>query len=382
MRSGTSVTTLKCVRDEGESDAQLTYHFSIQGQFEFGRSAERKVKIAPSDRNKILELFDGRYGLGGGRGTGQTLSAQELTDVGRRIFETFFDSDAMADPGRVGHTFEQALSSIECHYLKIETNDPEIPWELALLPGESGESLGVRYATTTRIEAPVGLLHHLTEQLQAQELASTPEPTYDDQDRPLKILFVVDPSLDASVVARYALHDIGESARGELGQILAVLEARGLSKPDLLEGREADFTGLAYKVSRNSYDILHFIGHSIFHPTDPVQRGLALADGLLTPKKIAEMFHDKCPTVVFANSCVSGRTPVPIQHENDQRVGVAQATSLFAGFCEAGVKAYIGTLWSPNTETAASFAVDFYEHLLGDCTVGQALREARRLGAR
>jgi hypothetical protein len=148
-----SFATLKCQRVETGNESRLVYRFSIREPFDSMYTPPYgavDVTITPSERDNIVALFDDFYSLGRGRGPGQTLGSQELVNLSQCISATFF-----SEP-----TFEQALLSRDCAYLQIETNDPEIPWELALLPG--GEALGSRYATTTRIEASLGTLDHQT----------------------------------------------------------------------------------------------------------------------------------------------------------------------------------------------------------------------------
>ena len=73
MRRGTSVTTLECQRVEAGEVAQLTYRFSVHGQFEPSRW-EWSARITPDDRDGILELFDTLYGSSGARGAARHLA--------------------------------------------------------------------------------------------------------------------------------------------------------------------------------------------------------------------------------------------------------------------------------------------------------------------
>ena len=81
------------------------------------------------------------------------------------------------------------------------------------------------------------------------------------------------------------------------------------------------------------------------------------------------------PLIVFSNACQSARTD-SWEHQNcatDGSFGLANA------FMYAGVKHYIGTFGDIPDNTGGKFALKFYDELVAGRTIGQALKESKRM---
>ncbi len=123
--------------------------------------------------------------------------------------------------------------------------------------------------------------------------------------------------------------------------------------------------------------LFHFACHGNFEAINPENSMIKLADGYFSPGQIdartrASLTASK--PVVFLNACHSGE----IGFDLTGMGGWA------AAFLEAGVSAFIGSLWEINGKLAAQFAQEFYNRLWGingfegkAQPLGQAFHDAR-----
>ena len=133
------------------------------------------------------------------------------------------------------------------------------------------------------------------------------------------------------------------------------------------------------KFSAGETQLFHFACHGNFSATNPDDSKLKLADDNLTPGSLTGRRGGglrRAKPLVFLNACHSGRVGAGLTYLG----GWAQA------FYDAGVSAFIGSLWEINDVLAAQFARAFYDRLwgLGEFAgkaqpLGQAFHEARKV---
>ncbi len=129
--------------------------------------------------------------------------------------------------------------------------------------------------------------------------------------------------------------------------------------------------------SAGDTQFFHFICHGNFNPANPDDSKLKLADDNLTPKSLSGPRGGglrRARPLVFLNACFSGQVGAGLTYLG----GWAEA------FYDAGVSAFIGSLWEINDVLAAQFARAFYDRLWGlgafvgqPQPLGQAFHEAR-----
>jgi CheY-like chemotaxis protein len=105
-------------------------------------------------------------------------------------------------------------------------------------------------------------------------------------------------------------------------------------------------------------NLYHFACHGNFDQTDPDESRLKLEDDLLRVNQITGKKQDglhKAKPLVFLNACYSG----DLGHGLTRLGGWAQR------FISSGASAFIGTLWAVDDQLAATFAIEFYNRLLG-----------------
>jgi len=141
---------------------------------------------------------------------------------------------------------------------------------------------------------------------------------------------------------------------------LVEIETIARATPSSLHGR----------LSTGKYQVVHFIGHGIYD--EERQEGSLIfvnekgAEYPLGERSVREIFRGRRLSLVFLNSCESGRGG-----RSDFNKGVAQ--SLVAG----GLPALVANQYSVLDSSATSFAQHFYWSLAQGMSLGQAAREAR-----
>src|SRR5688572_2230760 len=124
------------------------------------------------------------------------------------------------------------------------------------------------------------------------------------------------------------------------------------------------------RLSTEKYQVVHFIGHGVYD--EERQEGSLIfvndngGEYPLGERSVREIFRGRGLSLVFLNSCESGRGG-----RADFNKGVAQ--SLVAG----GLPALVANQYSVLDSSATSFAQHFYWSLAQGMSLGQAAREAR-----
>ena len=144
-------------------------------------------------------------------------------------------------------------------------------------------------------------------------------------------------------------------------------------EPDVLLGSaKCQPLPILSALGSKQYGLIHYSGHTRF---DGYRSAWQLADGkTITTDRLTSALQMGPPAFVFSSSCESaaGGSPAPVRYEN-------QTFDLPSAFLQAGVEAYIGTLWEVEATAARRFVVDFYEAFLdGAGNLGECLRRAKQ----
>jgi hypothetical protein len=125
----------------------------------------------------------------------------------------------------------------------------------------------------------------------------------------------------------------------------------------------------------DTFDVVHFTGHSTFNPTNPNYSGWVFGrDVVLTPH---ELFRTRqVPRLIFAStvySAISNSGVQPTAEESMRGVG-----HLANAFFQQGLRNFIGTGWAVEDAAAIEFVKVFYESVSRGVTLGEAIAEGRR----
>jgi CHAT domain-containing protein len=162
-------------------------------------------------------------------------------------------------------------------------------------------------------------------------------------------------------------------ARNEVQILEDRLRRDGRFEVDVLIGsRRCKRTRLLNALASGQYALIHYSGHSHF---DGFQSAWQLKDGKnITTDMLTNALQMAPPALVFSSSCQSavGEEPQPIKYED-------QTFDLPSAFLQAGVEAYVGTLWEVGSLAARLFVGDFYEAFLSEehNNLGECLRRAK-----
>ena len=143
------------------------------------------------------------------------------------------------------------------------------------------------------------------------------------------------------------------------------------SEPDVLIGPEkCQQVRLLNALSSGKYCLVHYSGHTGFEAD---QSAWLVADGKITTHQLTSAVEMAPPALVFSSSCESavGGEAKPVRYED-------QVFDLPGAFLQAGVEAYIGTLWKVDATASRLFSEEFYKAFLsGKHDLGECLRRAK-----
>jgi CHAT domain len=118
------------------------------------------------------------------------------------------------------------------------------------------------------------------------------------------------------------------------------------------------------------FDILHFSTHGQYRADDPILSSIVLENKTeLKPVDIVGLcatFGQSKP-LVFMNTC----------HSSTQGFSASGIQGWAKRFLEAGVCAFIGTIWSVSDDTAFKFSQGLYLQLANGSPLGDAVQKAR-----
>ena len=178
--------------------------------------------------------------------------------------------------------------------------------------------------------------------------------------RKVKALLIGDPTDDLDE-ARYEVRNL--NAR--------LCRDHRFDDPDVLIGSEqCQRIRLLNALASGKYGLVHYSGHTRF---EEEQSAWQLKDGKITTDMLTNAVQMAPPAFIFSSSCESaaGAEAQPIQYED-------QTFDLPGAFLQAGVEAYIGTLWGVDSLAARLFSEKFYDAFLsGEHNLGECLRRAK-----
>jgi O-acetyl-ADP-ribose deacetylase (regulator of RNase III) len=181
----------------------------------------------------------------------------------------------------------------------------------------------------------------------------------------IRALLIGDPTGDLAD-ARDEIRDLYDKLR--VHPLFEVDEADLWIGPD-----QCTSLALLDALSSGRYGLIHYSGHSKF---DGHQSAWQLKDGRITTDLLTNALQNAPPVLVFSASCESAVSGAyqPARYEN-------QTFDLPSAFLQAGVEAYIGTLWSVDAQASRYFVEAFYDAFLDDQKVkslGECLWYAKR----
>jgi CHAT domain-containing protein/predicted negative regulator of RcsB-dependent stress response len=119
-------------------------------------------------------------------------------------------------------------------------------------------------------------------------------------------------------------------------------------------------------LSAGSPRVLHVASHGVYDTTDPLLSRLEMANGGVTVEDL--LATGPAPGLLVLSGCVTGLSD---RKPGDELIGLAQAMVL------RGTKAVVATLWETFDESSALFFEHFYQALMNESPVSEALTIAR-----
>jgi CHAT domain-containing protein/tetratricopeptide (TPR) repeat protein len=127
----------------------------------------------------------------------------------------------------------------------------------------------------------------------------------------------------------------------------------------------------------SDYSVVHFAGHAVFNPEEPLASGLVLADGsILTAARILQdnALRTKCGKLLVLSACQTG---VNVITNGGEILGLARALMY------AGMPNLILSLWEVADRSTAELMQNFHDAWQGGkVAIAEALAEAQRKAAR
>lgn len=225
--------------------------------------------------------------------------------------------------------------------LMVDDALKDIPWELMLETAYAGE-----------IPFKVGRV-----------IVSPQQPQFlrrELWDGKIKALLIADPT------------DELELARREVGWLVEMFERdERFAQPDIVVGSEdCDRIGLLNRLSSGEYGLVHYSGHTKYHGE---KSSWQLEDGDITTDMLTNALQMAPPAMVFSSSCESAKASASTTIEYE-----SQSFDLPSAFLQAGVEAYVGTLWNVSETPAQQFVEEFYSAFLtAEYDLGECLRRAK-----
>jgi CHAT domain-containing protein/tetratricopeptide (TPR) repeat protein len=153
--------------------------------------------------------------------------------------------------------------------------------------------------------------------------------------------------------------------RSEAAKLVLYLEQRFGTKPFIKEA----VTRHAFTKAISNCDFMHFQGHAVHKPNEPLDSYLALADSNLSAREIFGLPNLQTELVTLA-ACESAANVIAT---GDEPLGLIPA------FLYAGTNSVLATLWKVNQTSAAETMRFFYDKLTDTdqtITKAQVLRQA------
>lgn len=243
----------------------------------------------------------------------------------------------------VPNSFKDQISSEGDLLLEVDAASAQYPWEL----------MAQRKRDDVKpIIAERGLIRRLA----TRQARPHPRMTQGND-----VLIIGDPDLTGSTSFQRL-----KGAEAEARLVCELLKSQYPNPVDLIG---ANPQTIVTEMFQKDYRIIHLAGHGYYNPKNPIQSGMALADGqFLTAAEIQKL--RVVPDLVFINCCYLGIV--------DQKPEVNKlAASISLQLINMGVKAVVAAGWEVDDQAAKIFAETFYKRMLGQARFIDAVREAR-----
>jgi hypothetical protein len=312
---------------EPDGTIQLSYRISAEEattglKFYLKLCGTIPLRVKPSEYiNQLFFRIEGMSGNG---------MLQRLENIGMQLFDNLF-------PQELKNIIWSKRDKIKT--LKIDSDEPWIPWELCKLKGEENGEIK---------EAGFFCEHFLiTRWIPGNGVPRT--------------------RIDLTKAALVVPSDSGlPFAKKESTDITAILKSSTVQNvPARIKELKAEF-------SKAHHTVWHFSGHGLFmDPNDPDNSAIQLEEkDTMLPEFItgaAENVGRPHP-FVFLNACQVGKSAM----------GLTRMAGWATRFLDVGACAFIGAYWSISDESAYIFATSVYRHLTKGDSLAQAVLEARR----
>ena len=280
-------------------------------------------------------------------------SRREQTERGRVLFDYAFPRD-----------FEELFDNDAVVRLIVDPTSAALPWEMVCLPGIRAQGQPRWFGTDRQLTR------------QFKTLLSQSAGMISPRSERIRALVIADPAPEPE----WQLP--GARAEGRLvANLLKAASSKDSDKPGLdivveefIGPDDASAVDLIGKLVSGQYDIVHFAGHGDYNAKDPEQSGWVLSrDRFVTARDIFRA--RSTPWLIVANACFSGvlRQSDPYPSLEAARRGAAIAEA----FMDRGVRNYLGTGWTVDDDQALRFASTFYQGLLRNNLLADALSTAR-----
>lgn len=313
------------------------YHYVMDNPKVSTVSFRGTLDIPSVSRNKVLStLEDCLSVLGMMRGEPAKTRSSDFKEkavppkeLGRMIYKYMLPAG-----------FRDELKDIKSEFVRVSTDDVEVPWEL-LHDGDRFFSLKNAVGRTVETKEVVG-------KQERPDLSQT------------KVLLIGNPTCDL------------EGAEKEVKALEKRLSSIRGVELDVMKGGEATIENLQFDhLEKNFYDIIHYAGHTDFRKARPEESEIRLNNGELTAQYLLS-FLDPPPRLILMNSCSSSTSSEIEYWEREGKV-----TGLANAFLSSGVDHYIGTLWPVRDKVSCDISERFYRRLFEGYPIGEALRTAK-----
>jgi|GEM_PF-5873117 len=241
---------------------------------------------------------------------------------------------------------KRKLDSYEDSYMIIETEEHDIPWELAY----NGQHFLCEYFMIGRVLPSIALDINSTIDKKISVLIIAPEEKLSEA---LKEVEFISEDIEESLSKIKETYDIETQITKLVGE--------SASKERIL---------LETISQEGNISLLHFAGHTDINIKQMESSGLKLSDGVLRNYEIENISPS---TVVFVNGCWTGMS---------QTEKVASSYGVIRGvgksFAKNGARAVIASLWPIKDDIAKVFACTFYKKALLGYTLGEAIKAGKK----
>lgn len=111
--------------------------------------------------------------------------------------------------------------------------------------------------------------------------------------------------------------------------------------------------------------LIHLATHAAFDPTNPLESGILLADGVLTAREVLQ--HRLRADLLVLSACESGQVGI---------LGGEELAGLSQAFLQAGVRSVLVSLWRVDDLATAALILTFFRKIQAGADKALALRQA------